>query len=582
MRPSIACPSLGFPDRPEGITAEAALGYGAVRLFAQRARAAVAGFAVADDNAPAVAEICRRLDGVALAIELAAPRLKMLKPEELAKHLDDRFRILTGGSRTALPRQQTLKALIDWSYDLLSGSEQTLLRRLSVFAGGWTLGGATAVAAGAPLEAWEIFDLLGSLVDKSLVVADSSGSETRYRLLELTRQYAGERLVECGEGDWHRRLAEHLLAFYAKAGEVWPTAPTDAWLQTYAPELDNLRATVEWAFGPDGDVPLGLDLVGCSMRLLWELWLFPELIRWVDTALARIDERTPPATAARLWLAKNFYIDSLSHPVAAAAALQAADLYRGLSDPQALGVALMRAGAALVRPGDTAEGEALLREARALLEPLGPSKYLGECLDLTGMCMEYAGDSVVGTQLLREAATMHRALGDRSGLLHALNNLAEREYGAGHAEQAVEIAREAVEIGMNNKDRPAVMLTRSNLAGYLLALGEVDEAEQAAKESLRDERSVGGRSNYVAWTTHHLALIAAERGQFERAARLLGYLDAWYQASKEFHRDFNEQTSHDRASALVAAALAEEERTSLMAEGAAWTEDKAAEEALAI
>ena len=126
------------------------------------------------------------------------------------------------------------------------------------------------------------------------------------------------------------------------------------------------------------------------------------------------------------------------------------------------------------------------------------------------------------------------------------------------------------------------MLTRSNLAGYLLALGEVDEAEQAAKESLRDERSVGGRSNYVAWTTHHMALIAAERGQFERAARLLGYLDAWYQASKEFHRDFNEQTSHDRASALVAGALAEEERTSLMAEGAAWTEDKAAEEALAI
>ena len=115
-------PTLGFPDRPEGITAEAALGYGAVRLFAQRAGAAVAGFAVANDNAPAVAEICRRLDGVALAIELAAPRLKMLKPEELVKHLDDRFRILTGGSRTALPRQQTLKALIDWSYDLLSGS----------------------------------------------------------------------------------------------------------------------------------------------------------------------------------------------------------------------------------------------------------------------------------------------------------------------------------------------------------------------------------------------------------------------------------------------------------------------------
>ena len=195
-------PTLGFPDRPEGITAEAALGYGAVRLFAQRAGAAVAGFAVANDNAPAVAEICRRLDGVALAIELAAPRLKMLKPEELVKHLDDRFRILTG-SRTALPRQQTLKALIDWSYDLLSGSEQILLRRVSVFAGGWTLGGAIAVAAGAPLQGWEIFDLLGSLVDKSLVVADF---ERQRNALPSARIDTAICRREAG-GMWRGRLA---------------------------------------------------------------------------------------------------------------------------------------------------------------------------------------------------------------------------------------------------------------------------------------------------------------------------------------------------------------------------------------
>jgi tetratricopeptide (TPR) repeat protein len=196
--------------------------------------------------------------------------------------------------------------------------------------------------------------------------------------------------------------------------------------------------------------------------------------------------------------------------------------------------------------------------------------------------MEYAGNPVVGRQLLRQAARIHRALYDRSGLLHALNNLAEGEYGAGHAERAVEIASEAIEIGMNNNDQPAVMLTRSNLAGYLLALGAVDEAERSAKESLRDERSVGGRPNYVAWTMHHLALVAAKRGQFERAARLLGYIDVWYQANKDPPRDFNEQTSHDCASALVAAALAEDERTRLMGEGAAWTEEEATEQALKI
>ena len=158
-------PSLTFPQRTDSITADEALSYSAVQLFAERGRAAVNGFVVANDNAPAVAEICRRLDGIALAIELAAPRLKMLKPSELANRLDDQFRILTGGSRTALPRQQTLRALIDWSYNLLSEPERILLRRLSVFAGGCTMDGAAAVAADHQLRQSDIFDLMASLVD---------------------------------------------------------------------------------------------------------------------------------------------------------------------------------------------------------------------------------------------------------------------------------------------------------------------------------------------------------------------------------------------------------------------------------
>ena len=200
-------PSLGFPEQIEGISAARALEFGAVRLFVERATAIMPGFALGEDNASAVAAICKRLDGVALAIELAVPRLKMLKVQELAERLDERFKLLTGGSRTALPRQQTLKALIDWSYNLLSEPEQTLLQRLSVFAGGWTLASAGAVAAGAGIADWEVFDLLAALVDKSLVVADASGKETRYRLLESTRQYAAEKLAENGARDFRRKLA---------------------------------------------------------------------------------------------------------------------------------------------------------------------------------------------------------------------------------------------------------------------------------------------------------------------------------------------------------------------------------------
>ena len=266
-------PPLGFPEDVESITAAAALDHVAVRLFADRAGNVVDGFAVTDANAPAIAAICRRLDGVALAIELAAARLRMLQPHELAYRLDDRFRLLTGGSRTALHRQQTLKATIDWSYDLLTEPERTLLRRLSVFVGGWTLDSAAIVCAGHPVEGGEIFDLLASLIDKSLVVADVTGDGTRYRLLESTRAYMLERLVQSGECSPQQRLADRVLALFSEAEASWATTATKAWLRSYAPELDNLRTALEWAFGPVGDVALGLDLAGCSSRLFLELSL---------------------------------------------------------------------------------------------------------------------------------------------------------------------------------------------------------------------------------------------------------------------------------------------------------------------
>ena len=180
-------PSLAFPLQSDTLTAEDALSYGAVALFAQRAAASDARFKLTDENAPVVAEICRRLDGIALAIELAAARVKVLAPRQLAQKLDKRFRVLTGGSRTALPRQQTMRALIDWSHDLLSPKEQKLFRRLAIFVGGWALETAGAVcadeeAAEDAIESWEVLDLLSSLVDKSLVHAEQMEGGMRYRL----------------------------------------------------------------------------------------------------------------------------------------------------------------------------------------------------------------------------------------------------------------------------------------------------------------------------------------------------------------------------------------------------------------
>ncbi len=183
-------PTLALPAPDATLAVEDAGTFGAVALFAERAAAADDRFALSVENLPVVLEICRRLDGIALAIELAAARVKMLTPRQLAQNLDERFRVLTGGSRTALPRQQTMRALIDWSFDLLSASEQRLFGRLSIFAGGWTLAEVSSVCsdeqlAGGALDRWEVFDLLSSLVEKSLVVAEPAGEEQRYRLLEL-------------------------------------------------------------------------------------------------------------------------------------------------------------------------------------------------------------------------------------------------------------------------------------------------------------------------------------------------------------------------------------------------------------
>lgn len=205
-----AVPSLSLPDLENLPPAEHLSQFEAVRLFIDRAEAAAPAFRVTKANAPAIAHLCHRLDGIPLALELAAARVRALPVEQITARLDDRFQLLTGGSRAALPRQQTLRALVDWSHALLSDEEKTLLRRLAVFAGGWSLDAAEAVCAGPGLERGQILDGLGSLIDKSLVVFESEG---RYRLLETIRQYAAERLA--GAGEEHAVRQTHAAYFLA-------------------------------------------------------------------------------------------------------------------------------------------------------------------------------------------------------------------------------------------------------------------------------------------------------------------------------------------------------------------------------
>jgi predicted ATPase/DNA-binding winged helix-turn-helix (wHTH) protein len=281
--PPLAVPAEGSPD------GEAPLRYGAVRLFVERARAAAPSFSPDARAAAALAEICRRLDGIPLAIELAAARAAALGIEGLAARLDDRFRLLAGGHRTAMPRHQTLRQTLDWSYELLTGPESVVLRHLAVFAGNFTLQAASAIAADDEIATSEVVDCVANLVAKSLVTADGGGAKVRYRLLETTRAYSLEKLVQAGEFDAAaRRHARRYLHLFESAEADAETRPIDEWLANYVPRIDNLRAALDWAFSPGGDASIGVALTAAAVPLWMHLSLMEECSGRVERALAAI------------------------------------------------------------------------------------------------------------------------------------------------------------------------------------------------------------------------------------------------------------------------------------------------------
>ncbi len=281
--PPLAVPAEGIED------IEDLLRYGAIRLFVARMRATEPHFAPNRRVAPAIAAICRRLDGIALAIELAAARAAALGVEGVAAHLDDRFHLLTGGRRTALPRHQTLRATLDWSYELLSEAERVVLRRLSIFANAFALKAATAVAASAEIAVSDVIDCVANLVAKSLVVIDASGAKARYRLLETTRAYAREKLAESGEfGQVARAQAELLRHLFERAETEWETRPTVEWLAHHGRRIDDLQAALDWSFSPQGDTSIGVALTVASVPLWLQLSLMEECRSRVERALASL------------------------------------------------------------------------------------------------------------------------------------------------------------------------------------------------------------------------------------------------------------------------------------------------------
>jgi predicted ATPase/class 3 adenylate cyclase len=569
-------PSLAVPKAGTTPTAEEAASYGAVALFVDRAQAFDREFVLTDENAQVVAEICRQLDGIALAIELAAPRIKVLSPKALLERLTERFRLLTGGSRAALPRQQTMRALIDWSYDLLSEAEQRVFRRVSVFAGGWTLEGATAVCTDEEVEEWDLLDLLSALVDKSLIVTERSFDDQRYRMLESTRQYARERLAQSGEQQrFLRRHAEHMTEFVtALDNRRWKVPQLEVHLRGQA-ERDNVRAALTWALTERYDPALAIRLVARAPDVFSQNPT--ELSRWLALAQPFADASIAAEDLARLALANGQMGDTAPTTEVLESALVAIDAYRVAGDAEKLTLALNSAARSLAFLGRLDEGRIYAHEAEALVG--GPEAILLRAAVLMSRSLNER-DPAERIRILEEAKRIYEVRGDDMRLLTVLMWLAEDEFAEGLTSRALSRARDAIARQRELNPRSASLaMMLNNCAAYALALDDLATAVPAAEEALRLGRDHGAQ-NATAIAFLHLAGCMVRTGRHESAARVLGYADTRMHATGRAI-ELTETRTFDEIRAALIGGLGDARYEEIFRAGASLTEDLAAAEALA-
>jgi predicted ATPase/class 3 adenylate cyclase len=565
----------------------------AVQLFLERAaNADRSGAILRDDESSrkSLASICSRLDGIPLAIELAAARVNVLGLKNLADRLDDRFRLLSGGPRTALPRQQTLRALLDWSHDLLREPEQRVLRRLAVFAGGWTLDAAQAVcvddadlAAGAEaISEWDVFDILSSLVEKSLVSAETSDTDTRYGLLETTRAYALERLTKSGEAE--RIAAAHaryVLGLAQSAARTSLATSPRAWQTAFEGELDNVRAALEWTIVAKNDVVLGATIVQALDFAFESLGLYFEGLGWGERALAALPEGDVPKIEGALALLVSKFHTYIGSPAGCvSAAERAVRIARELGKKAQLAYALALLAFGLYYLERREEGDVHAAESVALAREIGDPSLLAWVLCVKSWTVEPT-DFATRRALLGESRALFDTLPGRFRVELALQALSEVEFVAGNYAAAMAFAREGS--APERRKGPSEGLAAWCLAAGAAAAfadGDIETARADAREALSYGRRRGS-GRFVGASVGLLAGVAAVRGDATQAALLFGASEAQYVAIGR-SRMLQEQFVFDRTLAHLKEALDASELASLRERGRAMTVEQAVESALAL
>jgi predicted ATPase/DNA-binding SARP family transcriptional activator len=561
-------PALSLPDVPNGRlpSLEDLKQSSAVRLFLDRASVVVPAFQAGEADTTALAAICRRLDGIPFAIELAAARLRVLSIRSLAERLDDRFGVLVSGDRTALPRHQTLRALLDWSHDLLTESERRLLRHLALFAGRFTLEAAAAVCAGDEGEKLVVLDLLSALVDKSLVIAEPR--DDRYRLLETTREYASEQLRACGD---YAEGAARFAAFYVNIAslvdDLYWTLPTEEWLAMVTPETENLQEALHWCFNVSHQYTLGAAIAGKLVQF-WRVTPYrAQGKRYIDRAL----EALPPAvtpTAAHLYFARSQVAERSDKD----AAKRACELYEELEDKQGLALAYSEYAVALA--DEHQELDHFFSDAIEIVQQLNRPRMSAAILETQVVTYFRRGNYERSNAAAERAYALYQLLGDEVKMASCLARLADCAFAlTGNVDEALRLGGRAHAMyDARPNARPAWRIwCVINLAGYSVVAKRFDEARALAAEGLVLSRE-GGVDWQLMSCVEQLAAVQAAFGQARRAARTLGFTSNYLDVNN-IERGPTERACLAVLMEHLRAALPEDEIEALLLEGASLGRD---------
>lgn len=513
-------PPLSFPNAVKVADVRSFQEYDAIQLFANRAAAAKPSFQITERNAAPVANIVNKLEGNPLAIELAAARVKVLPVKEIDERLDVCFRLLVSSSRTAHPRQQTLRALIDWSYNLLLEKERILLRRLGIFKGGWTLAAAEAVCSSDEIDTWEVLDLLTSLVDKSLVVPELLEDRQRYRYLEMIRQYAVDHLEESGEKE--EIAAEHARYYLALAEEAYAElegSRQEVWLAHLRSEHDNLRAALAWMKSDPKLAEMLLRMTGA----LWRFWdihgHIGEGLAWMEKALAANPNAPADLRANGLRGAGYLARQQGDYGLAKTMHEKSLALYQEIEDKGGIAHELAALGEILWMSGDPKSAVALNNESLAIYYEIGDRAGVAASLEHLGVVARDHGNYAHARELLEESLKIQRELGNRLNTASCLNNLALVAYLLCEYKQAVVLFEEALTIYRQLNDRWGISETLVSLGNVSKDQGDFKHAKALYNQCLDLKKELGDKHGVARGLTG-LGEVAFYQGNYPLAKQL--------------------------------------------------------------